>query len=114
MKTPNDPRHKNRIIQVEQLFAHSFRKKTNRSKITPILSHLDSIDEIIQKHAPEWPIDQLSRLDLAVLRLAIYELEYEKQTPSKVVVDEAVEIAKSYGNENSAKFVNGVLGSIIK
>lgn len=70
---------------------------------------------MITKSAPAWPIEQISPIDLAILRLSIYELVFsEKKEPYKVVVDEAVEIAKEYGNESSGAFVNGVLGSIIK
>lgn len=72
------------------------------------------LDTKIQSAAPEWPLDKIAKIDLAILRLAVYELVIEKKEPPKVIIDEAVEIAKQFGNENSAKFVNGVLGTILK
>ena len=68
---------------------------------------------MIQKAAPAWPIDKLNRIDLAILRLAVFELT-RSDTPPKVVIDEAVELAKEFGSEASASFVNGVLGTIYK
>ncbi|MBI3342438.1 hypothetical protein HY024_04930 [Candidatus Curtissbacteria bacterium] len=73
------------------------------------------MDGLIAKNAPAWPLGQIAPIDLAILRLAVYELVYKTdKEPYKVIVDEAVEIAKEYGNEKSGSFVNGVLGSIIK
>lgn len=69
------------------------------------------IDDIIRKAAPQWPIDKIARIDLAILRLATFEL-LKKEQPPKVVIDEAVELAKSYGGERSSSFVNGVLGTV--
>lgn len=117
MKTALDPRHQRRINRMQQLFALSFPPdhdtptNTDIQDITPTLSDLDSN---IQKSAPEWPIDKIAKIDLAILRLATYELVIEKKEPPKVVIDEAVELAKSFGNEKSAQFVNGVLGTILK
>lgn len=71
-----------------------------------------TIDPLIEKKAPEWPIDKLNKTDLAILRLAIYEMTIEKKQPVKVIIDEAVELAKEIGGENSSSFVNGVLGTI--
>lgn len=78
-----------------------------------ILEKLPDIDQKIQAAAPEWPIDKISKIDLAVLRLAVWELLFEAKEPPKVIIDEAVELSKSYGNEHSGKFVNGVLGTIV-
>ena len=72
------------------------------------------IDEIIAKSAPEWPLDQISKVDLSILRLAIAELLHREATPTKVAIDEAVELAKEFGGANSSKFVNGVLGTVVK
>ena len=72
-----------------------------------------AIDEKIAHVAPEWPLPKISKIDLAILRLAVTEL-VEKKEPPKVIIDEAVELAKQFGNDNSAKFVNGVLGTILK
>ena len=82
--------------------------------IQSIISALTSIDEKIRVAAPEWPVDKIAKIDLAVLRLAVYELTIEKKVPPKVVIDEAIELAKEYGNEHSGQFVNGVLGTILK
>ncbi len=71
-----------------------------------------SIDPLIAKTAPEWPIEKLNKTDLAILRLAVYEMTIEKKQPVKVIIDEAVELAKEIGGENSPSFINGVLGTI--
>lgn len=88
---------------MKKLFAQTFSSSKN----------LPSVDEKIQNAAPEWPIRQIAKIDLAVLRLAVAELVSKKEPP-KVVIDEAVELAKEFGNDNSPKFVNGVLGTILK
>ena len=117
MKKGNDPRHQKRIRLMKFLFEKSFRKDLHISKDSPenqILSKQKEIDKLIAQNAPAWPIDQISPVDLATLRLAIWELLFKKKKePYKVVVDEAVEIAKEFGSHSSSSFVNGVLGSII-
>jgi N utilization substance protein B len=75
--------------------------------------HLKEIDRIIEKTAPEWPIDHVAVVDRNILRLAIAELEYFN-TPPKVAINEAIEIAKTYGSETSSKFINGVLGTVYR
>jgi len=77
-----------------------------------VTKNLKEIDEIIIKYAPEWPINKITIVDRNVLRIAIYEMFFEKQVPLKVVINESIEIAKTFGAESSGKFVNGVLGSI--
>jgi transcription antitermination protein NusB len=72
------------------------------------------LDERIQPIAPDWPLSQIARIDLCILRISFYELLFMKDTPPKVVINEAVELAKSYGGENSSKFINGVLGTLLK
>lgn len=100
---------------VRQLFALMFAPNQEvDEKTTEVLAKKDEIDALITKNAPEWPIDKLNRTDLGILRLAVYELMIEKKEPIKVIIDEAVELAKEMGSENSPGFVNGVLGSIIK
>lgn len=99
---------------MRELFAGSYAKQTEVDKTTKIiLKNLDKIDQRIQEAAPAWPIEKLNRIDLAILRLAIYELD-EETAPPKVIIDEAVELAKEFGSDNSASFVNGVLGTIYK
>ena len=114
MKTSQDPRHKKRIEDVKRLFEVSFSGSSPDAEIEAILPHLSTLDEAIQKAAPEWPVEKIAKIDLAILRLATYELAIIAKEPPKVIIDEAVEIAKEYGNENSAKFVNGVLGTFLK
>ncbi len=73
------------------------------------------LDSLIQPIAPDWPLDQIARMDRVILRIGAYELLFqEKSVPSKVAINEAVELAKSFGGDNSSKFVNGVLGTLIK
>ncbi|HEX7633052.1 MAG TPA: transcription antitermination factor NusB [Candidatus Saccharimonadales bacterium] len=72
------------------------------------------LDAKLQPVAPEWPIDQIARMDRLVLRMGLYELENESDVPPKVVINEAVELAKAFGGDNSSKFVNGVLGTLLR
>ncbi|HMH31187.1 MAG TPA: transcription antitermination factor NusB [Methylomirabilota bacterium] len=74
----------------------------------------DKLDAKLQPVAPEWPIDQIARMDRLVLRIGLYELENEADVPPKVVINEAVELAKAFGGDNSSKFVNGVLGTLLR
>lgn len=84
--------------------------------VTGVVQHLKEIDKIIEKAAPQWPIEQISIVDRNVLRIGIYELLFGDKTavPPKVAINEAIELAKSFGGENSGKFVNGVLGTVYK
>ncbi len=81
-----------------------------------VVDNLPKIDKIIEKAAPEWPIDQITIVDRNVLRIGLYELLYEnkEEVPPKVAINEAIELAKSFGGENSGKFINGVLGTVFK
>ena len=83
-----------------------------RELVEGVVQHKDEIDGSIQKYAPTWPLDQIAIIDRNILRLAIFEILFDNKVPVKVAVSEAVELAKSYGSDNSGKFVNGVLGSI--
>lgn len=113
MKTASDPRHLKRIKLMQQLFAASFRTKPDFS-VKNIWEKLDVIDPLIAKAAPEWPLDRINPTDLAILRLAIWELVIDKTTPLRVIIDESIELAKEFGSDNSPAFVNGVLGSLTK
>lgn len=114
MKTAQDPRHLRRIKTFKSLFAHSFIEQEPFNDFSrKVHENLSQIDPIIEKSAPEWPLAQINKTDLAILRLAIYELLFEKDTPAKVIIDEAVEIAKHYGSENSGSFINGALASAL-
>lgn len=72
------------------------------------------LDALIQPVAPEWPLSQIARLDHIVLRMGVFELMHRAEVPAKVAINEAVELAKAFGGDNSSKFVNGVLGTILK
>ena len=114
MQTSTDPRHLRRREAVKTLFAETFTSQPNHSDLVKnILTQKDKLDKLISDAAPQWPIDKLNKMDLAVLRLAVYELEND-DTPPKVIIDEAVELAKEFGSESSSSFINGVLGTIYK
>ena len=133
-------RHLGRIIVLQSLFELEFRqdcgdknisineiisrnidrykdlvddKKFIKDLANGILKKADKLDKELQPIAPEWPIDQIARVDRNVLRIGLYELLYEKDVPPKVVINESVELAKSFGNTNSSKFINGVLGTAL-
>ncbi len=115
MKTPKDPRHQKRQELVKSLFAESFHKQPSKNEtVKAILAQQDAIDDKIRIIAPEFPIDKINRVDLAILRLGVYELSYSKSEPEKVVIDEAIELAKEFGNDASPGFINGALGKLIK
>lgn len=115
MRKRSDPRHQKRIAIVKNLFSHQFNKnQTISTDAKEVIAKLPKIDKIITKFAPEWPLTQIPPLDLAILRLSIFELLYQKEIPYKVVVDEAVEVAKEFGSDTSFEFINGVLGSVIE
>lgn len=84
--------------------------------ITGVVKYLSKLDKIIEKAAPEWPIDQITIVDRNVLRIGLYELLYSKkeEVPPKVAINEAIELAKSFGGESSGRFINGVLGTVYK
>ncbi len=74
-----------------------------------------ALDDLIRPIAPEWPLDQIARIDLAILELALYELtEMSDVVPPKVAINEAVELAKAFGSDNSSRFINGVLGTAFR
>lgn len=82
--------------------------------IKGVCDHQVEIDALIEKTAPEWPIDQTTIIDRNILRIGIYELQYAKAVPPKVAINEAVELGKTFGGESSGKFVNGVLGTLYR
>ncbi len=83
-----------------------------RDLVNGTLKNRNEIDQHIKKLAPAWPLDQMALIDRNILRLAIYEILFDNKVPVKVAVNEAVELAKAFGSGSSAKFVNGVLGSV--
>ncbi len=135
-------RHLGRIIALQTLYEQDFRRdcKDKSLKLDDVLErnidrysktvddiefirnlvvgvdkHDKYLDEVLQPIAPDWPLDQIARMDHMILRIGAYELLFaETAVPSKVAINEAVELAKSFGGDNSSKFVNGVLGTLIK
>ncbi len=83
-----------------------------RHLVFGVLRYQAVLDPFIQEHAPEWPLEQMACIDRTVLRLALFEFAVDARTPVKVVINEAVELAKMFGSESSARFVNGVLGAL--
>lgn len=120
----HDGRHERRVFLMQMLFAHTFEEADEQYLDPELIEEAEMklleeiklavpvIDAEIALHAPERPLSEINRVDLAVMRLIIFESKNEK-TPKKVLVDEAVELAKEFGSETSAKFVNGVLGKIL-
>jgi transcription antitermination protein NusB len=114
-----DPRHQKRIKLMQSLFARTFTDADQdeadeeiKVEINRIIKDLDDIDQTLQKHAPERPLDSINKVDLAILRLIVFE-SIHKKTPKKVLINEAVELAKEFGTDSSPKFVNGVLGKLL-
>lgn len=138
---PTDSRHLSRVLAAQYIFSHQAqqslediheslspfepnsviheleeKKYSNKlyEKLTEgTLKYLKEIDETIQKMAPSWPIDQINPVDLAILRIAIWEAFIGCINPDKVVINEAIELGKEIGAKESSSFINGVLGSII-
>ncbi|MDR0591293.1 MAG: transcription antitermination factor NusB [Candidatus Nomurabacteria bacterium] len=135
-------RHLGRIVALQTLYEYEFRVRSEDQSadiqeimlknidpyenslgdkefvhelVNGVFEHLQDLDEKIQPMAPEWPLDQISAIDRNTLRIGVYELIYAKDTvPPKVAINEAVELAKAFGSDNSSKFVNGVLGTAYK
>jgi N utilization substance protein B len=115
-----DKRHLERVKIVQNLFAASFPDLKNNLPYEgdtisdDILLHMEEIDLQISTNAPKFPLDRIAKADLAILRLAVYELLINPKQPYKVVINEAVELAKEFAGDRSYAFVNAVLGSIVK
>ena len=134
-------RHLGRIIALQTLYEQDFRRTAGdgnfdlkevlqrnikrydtmvddkafiKQLVTGVTKYEAELDKTLQPVAPEWPIDQIARMDRVVLHIGLYELIYEADIPPKVVINEAVELAKAFGGENSSKFVNGVLGTVLR
>lgn len=134
-------RHLGRIIALQTLFEQEFRVqagdkdfdlehvlKRNIDRYAAAVEDTEFIERLVrgvnqyakdldaelQPIAPEWPIDQIARMDRIILRMGLYELTHESSVPPKVVINEAVELGKAFGSENSSKFINGVLGTALR
>ena len=79
-----------------------------------IVENIKELDSVLQPIAPEWPLNQISRVDHTILRIGAYELIHNNDVPPKVVINEAVELAKGFGSDSSSKFINGVLATLLK
>lgn len=96
-------------------FAPDFDDKGFVSELVDnVVENAEKIDTVITKYAPDWPIEQITNVDRNILRIGVYELKYSESIPSKVAINEAIELAKTFGGESSGRFVNGVLGAIYK
>lgn len=82
--------------------------------VSGVQDHQNEIDGIVGPAAPDWPVDQIAKIDKIILRIGVYELLIKRDVPPKVAINEAVELAKAFGGENSSKFVNGVLGTVYR
>ena len=82
--------------------------------INGILTNLEAVETMITKYAPQWPLEQITLVDRNVLRIGVYELKFAPEIPARVAINEAIELAKTFGGESSGKFVNGVLGAIYR
>jgi len=134
-------RHLGRIVALQTLYEQDFRRECEdkafvleevltrnidryqetiddkafiKRLVEGINTRQDEIDDIIRPVAPEWPIEQIARMDRVVLRIGVYELLFDDSVPPKVVINEAVELAKAFGGDNSSKFINGVLGTVLR
>lgn len=113
MQLATDPRHLLRQKRMQLLFEWDFQQQPMADEyMQQIIAKIPEIDEFIKKNATMWKIEDMARVDVAILRLSIYELIFEKQVPKKTVIDEAVELAKEFGNEKSPGFINGTLDRI--
>lgn len=111
-----DIRHQKRTSIVQKLFAHSFHPNESvlkyDKKTQEIINAADEINKEIQTYASKFPLNKIARIDIAILQLAIYELIKDKKEPPKVIINEAVELAKELGGEKSYAFINAILGKI--
>jgi len=134
-------RHLGRILALQTLYEYDFRSDCNdpnleldevlerniaryketvddhdfvKELVRGVTKSATLLDEVLQPVAPEWPISQIARMDRLVLRMSLYELLSLSDVPPKVVINEAVELSKAFGGENSSKFINGVLGTILR
>ena len=129
-----DLRRKGRIVALQSLFAADIRHIEMDSSLDwlaeedqlpvrainyaqkllqGVSNHCPALDDIIQQYAPAWPVSQLSPVDRNILRIALFELLHNTDTPHKTAINEAVELAKLFGSESSGRFINGVLGSVM-
>ncbi len=97
---------------LNELQERRFNRKLYQEIIEGVLANHEELDKVITDNAPEWPLSELKPVNLAILRIAIWEIKFKKGSPFKVVINEAIELTKELSDEGSAKFINGVLGKI--
>ena len=134
-------RHLGRIVALQTLYEQDFRQEVDdgafnlddilarnierynetiddkdfiKDLVHGVNANQTQLDDLIRPVAPEWPIEQIARMDRIILRMGAYELTHDEKVPPKVVINEAVELAKAFGGDNSSKFINGVLGTILR
>lgn len=114
-----DPRHQRRVELLQDLFACTFTSQnlehclsTREGEVVDVLKDLAKLDGSIQEVAPERPLADINKVDLAILRLIVFESRHTK-TPRKVLIDEGIELAKEFGSESSSRFVNGALAKLL-
>jgi N utilization substance protein B len=110
---------KEKVAEIIERNFQEFQKAVNNKEfidalVWGTLKEKNKLDSIIKPAAPEWPIEQIALVDLVILRMAIYELLFKREVPPKVAINEAVELAKTFGGVNSSRFVNGVLGTVYR
>lgn len=114
MRTATDPRHTKRKELIQELFKIEFHDQEITPAAHEIMNQQKLLDEKIHEAAKEFPIEKINKVDLAILRLAVYELLLVKKEPVNVIIDEAIELAKEFSGPTSPSFINGALGNIIK
>src|SRR5688500_5547448 len=108
LRNLDDPFSESNIIEDVEPGVRDF----SRSLVEGVLSKTEELDDIIARSAPNWPMDQMSRIDKNILKLAIFEILFDNRVPLKAAINEAVELAKRFGSDSSSRFINGVLGSV--
>ncbi len=109
--------HSPSIVLDQRLAANALPKSAAsfaRRLMDGVLEHQAVMDTFIHRHAPEWPLEQMAYIDRNILRMAIFEFAIDGRTPVKVAINEAVELAKSFGSDSAPRFVNGVLGTLVE
>ncbi len=107
-----DIRHQERIKIIQELYAQTFKSQSVSDKTAAVIDKQTEINTLIKKYAAKFPVDKIAKLDLAILQLSIYELIFEKKEPPKVIINEAVELAKEFGSDKSYSFINAILGKV--
>lgn len=109
--------HAPAVVLEQRLDANKLPKSAtafSRRLVNGVINYQSVLDVFIHRHAPEWPLEQMAYIDRNILRMAIFEFAIDGQTPVKVAINEAVELAKTFGSDSAPRFVNGVLGALVE